>query len=115
LDLFKQVQLEFYFCRFRRETSSRRGGVPTNFLEIKFETVESVVSLRRVATFWPLVEQVRDVQAALEACLAKGWGTPRGPLGWSRGVVSKRLTLKTFIKTLGSPPLILDSKQPIKT
>ena len=33
-------------------------------------------------------------QVALAACLAKGWGPPRGPLGWSRGVVPKRFDPK---------------------
>ena len=36
------------------------------------------------------------LQVALADCLAKGWGPPRGPLGWFRGVVPERFDPKNI-------------------
>ena len=37
-----------------------------------------------------------QLQAALVACLSKGWGPPREPLGWSREVVPERFDLENI-------------------
>ena len=37
-----------------------------------------------------------QLQAALAACLAKGWGLPREPLGWYRGFVPGRFDPKNI-------------------
>uniref|UniRef100_M1DCF1 Uncharacterized protein n=1 Tax=Solanum tuberosum TaxID=4113 RepID=M1DCF1_SOLTU len=85
------------------ENKSATWRYSHKFLEIKFrgrgvrDTSAMRTKLLALGGANPQRGQAPSIsilQVALETCLAKGWGPPRGPLEWSGGVVPERFDPK---------------------